>query len=337
MSQRLEKRVQVYMDSGHIRTRRSPTDFDYVLDESIILKDDEAVTVKLGYLSLKHDFRTEHTHIKINEKNDSIIIKHGNWAHSYNFPFRLDNNVDHLDHDITDPNTSTITQTIKIKHDSYLIPALCKTIKDAIEKEMTYASFRYNDGYKGHPTTPHLIEMHRGQVGSDGSTTSDLKKDVGVESTLFWCPTGWIYDSFYRVSMGGGSYTHTQLLTLYQLVFHTVFKTNATVTFDNSTEKFNIAIAAELPDVSWSGASWSSHEVQYPFLKDFRFRTLVLMPGSTLLTSIGYTIPPWPLSQPLLISCTLIMCMVKTIQDSMLSLLTFIIIMSDMMELIFIT
>ena len=50
MSQRLEKRVQVYMDSGHIRTRRSPTDFDYVLDEPITLGDDEAVTVKLAYL-----------------------------------------------------------------------------------------------------------------------------------------------------------------------------------------------------------------------------------------------------------------------------------------------
>jgi hypothetical protein len=60
MSQRLEKRVQVYMDSGHILTRRSPTDFDYVLDEPIILEDDEAVTVKLGYLSLKHDFQQNH-------------------------------------------------------------------------------------------------------------------------------------------------------------------------------------------------------------------------------------------------------------------------------------
>ena len=69
MSQRLEKRVQVYMDSGHIQTRRSPTDFDYVLDEPITLGDDEAVTVKLGYLSLKHDFQQNHSHIKIDETN----------------------------------------------------------------------------------------------------------------------------------------------------------------------------------------------------------------------------------------------------------------------------
>ena len=64
MSQRLEKRVQVYMDSGHIHTRRSTTDFDYILDEPIILEDDEAVTVKLGYLSLNHDFQHNHSHIK---------------------------------------------------------------------------------------------------------------------------------------------------------------------------------------------------------------------------------------------------------------------------------
>ena len=91
MSQRLEKRVQVYMDSGHIQTRRSATDFDYILDEPIILEDDEAVTVKLAYFkSLRHDFQEDHTHIRITDINDKIIIKHGHWAHNEHFPFRLE-------------------------------------------------------------------------------------------------------------------------------------------------------------------------------------------------------------------------------------------------------
>ena len=42
MCQRVEKRVQVYMDSGHLHDRRSATDFDYTLGEPIVLDDDEA-------------------------------------------------------------------------------------------------------------------------------------------------------------------------------------------------------------------------------------------------------------------------------------------------------
>ena len=151
---------------------------------------------------------------------------------------------------------------------------MCQVIKDAIEKEMTYASFRYNDGYTGN-------DMYKGRIGYQGTTSSDLSKDVGLERTnLSWCPDTWIYDSFYRASMG--EYTDTQLATLYQLVYHTVFKTNATITFDSSTDKFNIAIAAVQPSF------WDVLEIQYPVLNDFRFRTLVLMPGSTLLTRMGY-------------------------------------------------
>ena len=80
MSMRIEKRVQVYIDSGHISNRRTSTDFDYILDEPIELADDESVTVSLTYMSLPYNFKDNHAHIRVDETNNKLRIKHGNWA-----------------------------------------------------------------------------------------------------------------------------------------------------------------------------------------------------------------------------------------------------------------
>ena len=144
MSQRLEKRVQVYMDSGHIQTRRSPTDFDYVLDEPITLGDDEAVTVKLSYLSLKHDFQQNHSHIKIDETNNVFRFKHGCWVHTIDFPFRIDTGAAHW----VNSDSSTRITTKIIPNGSYTVNQITTLIKDIIEKEMNYVCTFENVCYK---------------------------------------------------------------------------------------------------------------------------------------------------------------------------------------------
>ena len=145
MSQRLEKLVQVYMDSGHIQTRRSTTDFDYVLDEPIVLEDDQAVTVKLTYLSLKHDFQHDHWHIKINESNNVFRFKHGCWVHTIDFPFRID--TDSYSWHARDSSTRITTKIIP--NGSYTQKQIAQVIQDIIEKEMNYVSWLVNNGHTG--------------------------------------------------------------------------------------------------------------------------------------------------------------------------------------------
>ena len=130
------------MDSGHIQTRRSTIDFDYILDEPIILEDDEAVTVKLGYLSLKHDFQHNHSHIKIDETNNKFNFKHACWVHSADFPFRIDMNY----HQWKNPDSSTLIISKVIPSGSYTKLQIAKAIKDIIEKEMNYVSWLVDDG-----------------------------------------------------------------------------------------------------------------------------------------------------------------------------------------------
>ena len=147
MSTRIEKRVQVYIDSGHIANRRSSTDFDYILDEPIELADDESVTVSLTYMSLPYNFKDNHKHIKVDSSNNTLIIKHGNWARGL-FPFLLTPRYapenDGIDRSIT---------TITIPNGSYTNVQYCAKIKTAIESTMQYYSQVY------HIATPALSEF----------------------------------------------------------------------------------------------------------------------------------------------------------------------------------
>ena len=120
--------MQVYIDSGHIHNRRSTSDFDYILDEPIVLADDEGVSVKLTFLSMRYDFAESHKKFRVDATNDAVIYKHGNWANAA-FPFILTD----LTMDLTTPVTPRI-ETIKIPHKSFHIDELLQLVKTEIER-----------------------------------------------------------------------------------------------------------------------------------------------------------------------------------------------------------
>ena len=63
-------------------------------------------------------------------------------------------------------------------------------------------------------------------------------------------------------------------------MYHTRFKTKATVTFDSDNKQIIEVAAVPLSNWALTGT--------YEFLKAFAFRTLVILPDSTLLTSFGF-------------------------------------------------
>ena len=95
-----------------------------------------------------------------------------------------------------------------------------------------------------------------------------------MNGSPFTIPSAWIYDN---IIIHG--YANPQIyLGLYNTLFKNIFKTIATVVID-AEGKLNISIAAEDPDVNWQG-----YVQHYPYLKTMVFRTMVILPGSTLLS-----------------------------------------------------
>ena len=101
--------------------------------------------MRLSYLSLKHDFQQDHTHIKIDETNNKFRFKHADWLATTEFPFRIDTN--HPYWFFTDTSTRITTKTIP--SGSYTKEQISKATKDIIEKEMSYVSWKYDDGDDG--------------------------------------------------------------------------------------------------------------------------------------------------------------------------------------------
>ena len=280
MSQRIEKRVQVYIDSGHIHNRRSTSDFDYILDEPIVLADDEGVSVKLTFLSMRYDFAESHKKFRVDATNDAVIYKHGNWANAA-FPFILTTQVD-----LTTPVTPRI-ETINIPHKSYHIDELLQFVKTEIEKKMTYYSFLF----QGPPPRDDTIYDQDDLFNGTGNDHIEITQKNDIQTTLGGSPFRVdnifidhnVINYNYELSGVTAAWTPSQIKTIYQLMYNALFKTEVTLSLDENS-RLSISVAPVDPD-----SNWARDKGLYPFLRAFDFRTLVLLPGSTLFTSLGFS------------------------------------------------
>jgi hypothetical protein len=150
---------------------------------------------------------------------------------------------------------------------------------------MNYVSWLVKDGRTGDG----YEDFYKSFPGYGYGDNEILQLPADVDGTPFWIGNQWIYTSLYDSTMSP-PFTNTsgffaavhfeELEKIYKFMFHTHFKTTATVTFDTD-DKLKIEIVAVPP------SNWALTET-YAFLKAFAFRTLVILPDSTFLTSLGF-------------------------------------------------